>query len=554
MDSRPLRPPLDDVSALRMLCESVYQPTDARRDALLACDWTSMPRIADAIASLQRPVSPAAVSDLAWRLINDAVKALEPRFPPLPGTVNPAEVVRWHVLDRQPWPSLEAQLREEGRPVSRGTLIRRQHEFLPYLREWARATDGDDEIEPVELPEAEQTVRTVTSVEGRGEATLQAPLLEPTFAAATAPARARGARHARRSWLALALVGVAGGIGWLIFAAGAFESSAPREGTVRSGAKPLIRSILAGRQVVKFEYAMGLPADYPRLDLPELDGYRIQALVLEREIGRPEILFSYVKIGEGAPRFCLWDPLTRTMRWESSYWPPPEQRLTHAGVGNEVLEESYHVSRLNYAGREGDLGRYAALCLMQAYSPTFVIFVDLENGEVLGSYVHPGHFYSSIVADLDRDGRGEVVFGGTDNATRRATVVALTPAPGVRAASTVAWNTSGLEQAMARVFLPVWEPALEETQGVQLATLELNEQCFDLATRILTVGVGHEKGSVFHVRLQSDLTAAPVRPLVLWSNDERTLRTLGLDPPDFTGWESQIELAPHSNPNSLVRD
>lgn len=560
MDPRPLRPEFDDVSALRMLCESVYQPTDARRDAILACDWSSMPRIGGALAALKPPVSPAAVSDLAWRLISDAVESLAPHFPPLPGTVTPVEVVRWHVLDRQPWPSLEAQLREEGRPVSRGTLIRRQHEFLPYLREWAMKPERVEDVETVADVVALETVETATSGESARELSPQAPApeLAPAVAADVAahvaaavsaePPRAPQERRTRLSWLAFAVVVVAGGIGWLVFAAGAFESSAPPEETAIRAAKRMIRSNLAGRQILNFDFSMGLPPEYPRLDLPELDGYRVQGIVLERELGRPEILLSYVEIGEGAPRFCLWDPIAREMKWESSYWPPPEQRLTHAGVGDEVLEQSYHVSRLSYAGPEGDLGRYAALSLIQAYSPAFVIFVDLENGDVIGSYVHPGHLYSTIVVDLDRDGACEVVIAGTDNAALRPVVVALNPAPGVRAASTVAWNTSGLEQALARVFLPDWEPARAEDMYLQLAVVELAESSFDLATRTLTVGVGHDHGPVFHVRLRSDLSADPVRPLVLWSKDEMTLRKLNLSPPDFTGWESQIELAPQAPP------
>ena len=550
MDSRPPRPELDDVSALRMLCESVYQPTDARRDAILACDWSSMPRIADAIASLQRPVSPAAVSDLAWRVISDAVEALDPHFPSIPGTVTPVEVVRWHVLDRQPWPSLESQLREEGRPVSRGTLIRRQHEFLPYLREWAMKPDRVEDVETVEDTVAVETVETATARESAREPSPQAPAPEPvppvpTHVVAETPRAPRG-RRPRSSWLAFGLVVVAGGIGWLVFAAGAFETSAPPEETAIREAKRMIRPDIAGRQIRNFEFSMGLPADYPPLDLPELDGRRFQGIVLERELGRPEILLSYVKIGEGAPRICLWDPLTREMRWESSYWPPPELRLTHEGVGDEVLNASYHVNLLNYAGIEGDLGRYAALCLLQDYSPTFVIFVDLENGEVVGSYVHPGHLYFSRIFDLDRDGEVELVIGGTDNVEKRAVVIALDPAPGVRAASTVQWNETGYEQALARVFLPDWEQARSGTNQNQLAVMDLAESMFDLHTGILTVGVGHFAGSLFHVRLRADLSPAPIRPILLWSNDEVTLRKLNLSPPDFTGWESHIELAPQA--------
>lgn len=521
MELRPPRPGSDEIAALRALCESVYQATDARRDAILAHDWSSLPRVGRALDALQRPISPAAIADAAWRLIHEAVEALEPSFPPIPGSVNPVEVVRWHVLERQPWLSLEAQLREEGRPVSRGTLIRRQHEFLPYLREWAAG-------EPAGPPSGETIpAGPRASVEALPPPRVRRMRVPLTVAAA-----------------ATLLVAV----GWLAVGSGELRGS-------NSAATPrrMIPAELEGRPIRSFDSARKHALALPDLDLPEFEGPITIAMALESEPGHPRILLSHRSAAGGAAPFYLWDPLARTMVWASSYWPPPEQRLTHAGVGDEVLQESYRVTEMAHAGRFGDLGRHAALVLTQTYSPTFVIFVDLTDGSVLGSYVHPGQFYTSIVVDLEGDGRHELVLGGTDNAVDRAVVAKLIPSPGTRAASTVQWNHSGLEQAEGRVLLPDWEEARFAVRSEQLSVPFLGEGDFDPHARTLSVGVGDGKlgppqmNSVFHVRLRPDLSAHPVNPVLRWGADEVLIRSLGLELPDLTGWESRIEVAPRDS-------
>ena len=484
---------------LRLLVESVYQPTDARRDAVLAHDWSELPRIARALDALPRPVTNVALSDAAWTLVHEAAEALAAHFPPMPGTVTPLEVVRLHVLERQPWPSLEAQMREEGRPVSRGTLIRRQHEFLGYFAEWARVS--------AEEPEHAAPVAPV----------------EPARTETSPPRRGSGRR--------LAVLVTAG-----VIIAAAVWAGASREPDDRATPRMQL-----GRHIIgDIRPGDTLPEPWPAIRLPEWDAARFVCMLMQDDDGRTTVFVTYRNVGKGTVSFRSWDPSTETVRWESEFDPPRDERMTHETLEEATRYESYHPARVYYASLTADLGDWAAVYLLQKYSPIFLVFVHIRTGEIGGYYLHPGHFTDGAVFDLDGDARGELVLAGTDNSLNLPVVATLQPGRWTDVASTVMWNEEGTEGAMRRVILPDWEAGRLALAVPRLHARGLLEGNYDVHHDVLSVGVGSDTQALFHVRLDGRLRPRPETPFLHWDADRVLLAQLGLDPPDFTGWEDRV--------------
>lgn len=482
--------------AFRLLTEMVYQPTEARRDELLRLDWSDYPRVARALERVPRPVTPSALSDLAHEIVTEAASDLRQSFPDQDGTITPLEVVRLHILERRPWPSIEAQLQEAGRPYSRGTLIRRQHEFLPYLMDWAaRAGNG-----------------SASAVHRRST-------------------RRRGSAVAATSLLILIL-------GWV-----GFSSSPGRRAGADSGARPVVPAHLVGRAIPNFDPRLPVPPPHVPISLPDLEishSDPATAMILECETGRPELFVGYRSDASPAVQFCLWDPVGHTMLWETSFLPPNEERLTHDGVGVEVFDEPYRVANLFHAGPEGDLGKYVVAVCHQNYSPTFVLFLDIHAGTVAGYYVHPGQIGTGLVLDIGQDGRREVVLAGQDNALNRPVVVQLRPGAWKGAASTVSWNESGEEAALERILLPAHHQAVRKMGSERLEVVVEREAQFDLHSRVISFGASTFGRTVYHVRLGPGLRPTPSRSLIYWDSDLATHREFGLDMPPIQGWQDEI--------------
>lgn len=488
-----------DLAALRLLCECAYQATEDRIQVVLDHDWTGFPRVQAALAGIPRPVTLEGMAEAALDFCGAAVADLESSFPSREGHVSPLEVFRLHVLDRRPWPSIQAMFEEEGRPHARGTLIRRQRALLPFILDWAR---------------------------------------EGEFTAADPPPSSSSAAATWRWALGVALLAVVVAAAlWWPAGHGADETA------VASTDGYLVPDHLRGVRIPGY-LASGdtLPSAYPPLRLPAVGGERLVALVIEDEPGAPRMLLSWNDVESPGPFFGLFDPQAGRMLWQTQFVPPAEERRTHTGVGAEVLTESYWTGNLFHAGPEGDLGTYVVATMTQKYSPAFVGFLDLELGEFVGHYVHPGHVNKGIVYDFDQDGRCEMVLGGQDNAVNRACLVALRPGPGTSAASTVMWNGPGHEGALRRVLLPAWPDAQVALHSPRLEVHQIVATDVDYASRILTVAAGSHGESVYHARLGPGLLPDPVAPLLLWDEDETNLGHLGIEVPDFDSWPDPFEV------------
>lgn len=506
--AQPTEPfPTSDLHAIRAFCESTYQASDRRLAQVMAHDWSAYPRVARAIGDIARPATHSGLATAALELLGRAVQDLGPNFPPRPGHVTPLEVFQLHVLEAQPWPSLQAMLTEQGRPHARGTLIRRQQEFLPYILQWAREPE-------------------------RG----------PAAHAARVSAKPASTRFAQRTgWRVMGALGVVLLASTILGVATTRPEWMHRAGAAADGPLCVVPEALQGIRIHPQLQSGGfLPAPYPPLPLPRVDGDRLFALVLEDEPGNPLLLLSWKVYDDAAPHFALWNPQTREMLWENRFLPPPQERLTHATVGPEVMTEGYWTAGMYHRGRDGTLGGFVAAVLHQKYSPTFVVFIDVDHGAVEGYYVHPGQLAAGLVIDIDQDATCELVLGGQDNALNRPAIVVLEPGPGRSAASTVMWNQSGAEGAKRRVFLPSWPHAQQQLAAPRLDALEMDRVNFDTSSRILTVGVGALGRTVYHARLGPGLVPDPQIPLILWDADSVRLKSLGVPESELDQLKSQF--------------
>ena len=111
-------------------------------------------------------------------------------------------------------------------------------------------------------------------------------------------------------------------------------------------------------------------------------------------------------------------------------------------------------------GRNRQPGAIAVVSVHYLEHPAQVAILSLQ-GKVLGEYWHSGYFYTGAVADLENDGRDELVLAGISNANREATVVALDPhrLRGASKDSDPRFRLSGFDEGeeVARILLPATE-------------------------------------------------------------------------------------------------
>jgi hypothetical protein len=108
----------------------------------------------------------------------------------------------------------------------------------------------------------------------------------------------------------------------------------------------------------------------------------------------------------------LWEFVPgRTVTDASGFVMAPPYYLDQISVlkGRRPEDTRIAVASINYAGQAGQIA-----------------FLD-SRGRVRGEYWHPGHLTDPAQADIDGDGRNELLLGGANNAEHTATLVALDP-------------------------------------------------------------------------------------------------------------------------------
>jgi len=134
--------------------------------------------------------------------------------------------------------------------------------------------------------------------------------------------------------------------------------------------------------------------------------------------GRPEVLFATQtsdELREG-DLICLSD--RGDLLWKF-----------HAGrevlFGTKTYSSDYRISWFDASDLEGD-GRLEVL-LSSIHNPEWPCQLALlsSEGTLLGEYWNAGHIIDAVGADIDSDGRKELIAGGLNNEYRKACLVAL---------------------------------------------------------------------------------------------------------------------------------
>jgi hypothetical protein len=421
------------------------------------------------------------------KLIETAVADLSGGHPSVDASgstgITPLDVVRWHVLGGEGWDSLEARLRQEGRPLSRGTLVRRQHDFLPRLAQWAKSAP--------EGPEMEARGVEGTGNEPRGHRRLLFLLVTAALLTATVLIALRWPAPEARS------------------------HSAPAFGEVlKLNLDPDRGRVLAA---------------YPEHALPQRPAPLVYGVRVPRTDGTEALLLT-ARITGGKPgALLLWDPHVGRTLWDLR-WTPPRDEVLMYDVEPEARDEPYWPSRLAWGRPELNLGRYVAVAYSQTWGPSFIVFVDLETGTEVCHYAHPGRLdEASAILDVDGDGQAEVLFGGQDNTVNRPTVVVLKVPDSCGAASTT--NLSpGREGAFERILLTDL-PEFRRAYHVLRLGVEFSSYSWKKSNRTLLVSVGGmlTPKPVWAYKCYLDLGGDRAPRVVLGDNAEVNWKEIGED-------------------------
>ncbi len=454
----------------RDLCEIVYRPTDQRRDEVLAHDWGELPRISEALQALPEPVSPAAVADLAWNIVLAAVTELESSFPARADAITPLEVVQLHILDRQPWPSIEAMLREEGRAHSRGTLIRRQHEFMPYLESWA----------------------------------------------------AQGTRSRRRPGVTAAiLVVLLLGVAFFMWPD---PSGDPRYMDVREY-RDFTYRLFSAEDWKELQGSMGFEP-HP---LPAIGFEPRGIMLLPPGARRGPLAFAAARKDSPDPgQIALWDSVTGELLWVSRFKPSRDEALTHATLPDVAADDPF-IAGVPLHDAELIPDRIA-VNYTNRFSACFLVQFDLATGAVLSNYAPPGRLESGLILDLDGDGRGEYVWAGQENVVNQAVVLALAPSDEDGQASTVVWRSPpGKEDAIVRTLLPPARDLESALGATRLQVRPIYNEDWNSSQRTLVIDVlALANHQVYTAFLDSSLCLAD---LMLGESAENVWRDADVEKP-----------------------
>jgi DNA-binding winged helix-turn-helix (wHTH) protein len=139
--------------------------------------------------------------------------------------------------------------------------------------------------------------------------------------------------------------------------------------------------------------------------------------------GGAEVLFAFTpeKQIEQRPSLLCFEQSGR-VRWE--YAPNRVVR----DEGGRTMYPPYNLGggMVVIAGQKPGETRIAAAFVHYFNQPGLIVFLD-SRGKVTGEYWHPGHLLYLAQADIDGDGRNELLAGGVNNGEHAATLVALDP-------------------------------------------------------------------------------------------------------------------------------
>jgi hypothetical protein len=137
--------------------------------------------------------------------------------------------------------------------------------------------------------------------------------------------------------------------------------------------------------------------------------------------GRDELLFPFAE----QPASQVSDQLLCFSSRGKLLWSWRQDKLVKTRVGN--YDAHYSLRAFLPFSPPGERGLFLlAVASHGVYAPSSVTLLD-QRGRLLREYWHFGHLEGAILADVDADGRQELVLPGISNAYRAATLVVLDP-------------------------------------------------------------------------------------------------------------------------------
>ncbi len=208
----------------------------------------------------------------------------------------------------------------------------------------------------------------------------------------------------------------------------------------------------------------------------------VASVVIAPWRGHRAVLYSLGPSGEdGGTTFAVDAPTGRIL-WTLR---PPYEQLAAVFGENLARAGSYGNAKFHHGAGNMLFGNVDGsgdeeLILMFHHETRYPAYVDIVacDGTRIGSYLNWGHLYAGAVADLDDDGKDEVVVAGTTNAScyQGSTVILLDDAHcrGASVDSLVAPDCGVPDGSLARLVLPLFEEPFGRLLGVdRLHTTEV---------------------------------------------------------------------------------
>lgn len=245
---------------------------------------------------------------------------------------------------------------------------------------------------------------------------------------------------------------------------------------------------------------------------------------------------ALVGLGFDAPdggRILLLDRRTGQMIWELG----PDPGKVAAAYGEGILDGLHLFGPIvhQFLDFDGDGQREIAIAFIHMRNYPCVVMIARRDGTLLGEYINPGHVYSMKAADLDQDGRDELVCAGASNVPGfSGGTVFLLDAEHCDGATTVSLDDPTLvqDQGLARIFIPGFDREIMDfldvtrldTDSISIAS-SVDGNC-RIVVRTGTMQLG------LHLFLDEDLKPLAVRPS---DNVARCVREWPVDNPDSFG-------------------
>jgi hypothetical protein len=160
---------------------------------------------------------------------------------------------------------------------------------------------------------------------------------------------------------------------------------------------------------------------------------------LNREnVGNRSIPYAFVDVDQDGTNEILWSRLRSEGKEEVTYlnctsagsdsliWSLPLKFETDFPRKQDITTHVYNLHRIHYIPEQAGADGMLVLVLKhKRYFPGILISLELQTGEIIGSYLHTGHIRDIVGTDLDGDGNEEIVAVAQNNAFNQITTLTV---------------------------------------------------------------------------------------------------------------------------------